>query len=44
MSKPAYEEVRRSFDWASVVRDLGWQDGTGINLGRTIVDRHARSH
>src|SRR5919199_311103 len=43
MSKPAYEEVRRSFDWASVIRDLEWQEA-GINLGRTIVDRHARSH
>jgi acetyl-CoA synthetase len=41
MGRPGYEDARRNFDWASVVQDLGWQDGDRINLGRAIVDRHA---
>jgi acetyl-CoA synthetase len=42
--KPDYHDVYRSFDWTSVLRELGW-DGAqqSINLGHTIIDRHAGS-
>jgi acetyl-CoA synthetase len=39
--KPSYADAVRSFDWGAVDRDLGWHDQEPINLGRTIVDRHA---
>ena len=38
--KPGYAETVRDFDWDTVLRDLGWEDGAPINLGHTIVDRH----
>jgi acetyl-CoA synthetase len=38
---PSYADAVRSFDWGAVDRDLGWRDQEPINLGRTIVDRHA---
>ena len=41
MRKPSYADAVRAFDWASVLRELGWQDQSHINLGRTIIDRHA---
>lgn len=44
MSRPKYEEARRSFSWASVVEDLGWENEHCINVGRTVVDRHADEH
>jgi acetyl-CoA synthetase len=44
MSRPKYEEAQRSFSWASVLEELAWNDGQPINLGRTIVDRHATGH
>jgi acetyl-CoA synthetase len=44
MSRANYADARRSFDWASVIGDLEWEDGDRINLGRTIVDRHAQAH
>ena len=43
MAKPSYAEAVRGFDWSAVLRDLGWRDGEPINLGHTIVDRHADS-
>ncbi len=39
--KPSYSDAVRSFEWGSVLRELGWQDGSHINLGHTIIDRHA---
>jgi acetyl-CoA synthetase len=41
LPKPSYVEAVRDFDWSAVLRDLGWRDGAPINLGHTIVDRHA---
>ena len=41
MPKPSYADAVRSFDWGAVDRDLGWHDQEPIDLGRTIVDRHA---
>lgn len=43
MAKPSYADAMRSFDWSAVLRDLSWHDGEPINLGHTIVDRHADS-
>jgi acetyl-CoA synthetase len=42
--KPSYAEAVRNFSWSSVLRDLEWQDQAPINLGHTIVDRHAGLH
>jgi acetyl-CoA synthetase len=39
--KPSYAEAARAFEWGSVLRELGWQDQSHINLGHTIIDRHA---
>ena len=44
MRRPSYADAARAFDWSSVLRDLEWQDQTPINLGHTIVDRHANLH
>ena len=44
MSRPAYEEACSGFDWGAVIADLGWADAAPINLGHTIVDRHADAH
>ena len=44
MRKPSYAEAVRDFSWSSVLRDLEWQDQAHINLGHTIVDRHAGLH
>jgi len=41
VAKPSYAEAIAGFDWNAVLRDLGWQDGDTIDLGYTIVDRHA---
>ena len=41
MRKPSYADVVRDFDWSSVLRDLDWHEQAHINLGHTIVDRHA---
>ena len=41
MPKPTYAEAVRDFSWSSVLHELEWQDCTPINLGHTIVDRHA---
>jgi acetyl-CoA synthetase len=41
---PSYVDALRDFDWSSVLRDLEWQDQAHINLGHTIVDRHAGLH
>ena len=43
--RPRFDEVYRSFHWGTVLRDLEW-DGAeiSINLGHTIIDRHAESH
>jgi len=39
--KPSYAAAVRSFDWGSVDSDLGWHGQEPVNLGHTIVDRHA---
>ena len=44
MSWPKYEDARSSFSWGSVVRELGWDDDQPINVGRTVIDRHAAEH
>jgi AMP-binding enzyme len=41
--KPGYANAVRDFDWSAVLRDLDWHDRTHINLGHTIVDRHANA-
>jgi acetyl-CoA synthetase len=42
--KPSYADAVREFDWGSVLRDLDWQGDAPINLGHTIIDRHAHAH
>jgi acetyl-CoA synthetase len=44
MSRPKYDDACSSFSWASVLRELGWNDSQPINIGRTIIDRHATEH
>ena len=39
--EPSYADAVRDFDWRTVLQDLDWQDQPTINLGHTIVDRHA---
>jgi acetyl-CoA synthetase len=42
---PHYQDVYGSFEWASALRDLEWDGAdSAINLGHTIVDRHADLH
>jgi acetyl-CoA synthetase len=41
VGQPSYADAVRNFEWSAVLRDLGWQDQAPINLGHTIVDRHA---
>jgi acetyl-CoA synthetase len=43
VEKPSYAAAVRDFDWRAVLRDLEWRDDAPINLGHTIVDRHAGS-
>ena len=43
MSGPHYDDVRRSFRWDEALRALDWTSTGSVNLGRTIVDRHAAS-
>jgi len=40
-SKPSYGEVCRAFSRADGFRALGWSPGPEVDLGRTILDRHA---
>ncbi len=44
MAKPSYAEAVRDFDWGSILQDLDWQNRADINLGHTIIDRHANFH
>ena len=44
MSRAKYEDARRGFCWETVIQELGWDHGQAINVGRTIVDRHAVEH
>lgn len=41
MAKSSYAEAVAGFHWNDVLRDLGWHDDEPIDLGHTIVDRHA---
>ena len=41
MTQPSYEELCRDFEWADVLRDLGWTGDADVNPATTIVDRHA---
>jgi acetyl-CoA synthetase len=41
--KPTYADAVRAFDWSAVFRELGWGDQAHINLGHTIIDRHANT-
>jgi acetyl-CoA synthetase len=42
--KPRYDEAYAAFDWAQVLEALGWRGGEPVNLGHTLVDRHAGGH
>jgi acetyl-CoA synthetase len=39
--RPSYADAVRTFDWGAVLHDLGWHEDSDINLGHTIIDRHA---
>jgi acetyl-CoA synthetase len=40
-SRPTYRDACRAFRWEESARALGWVAGEPVNLGRTIIDRHA---
>ena len=40
-SRPTHQDACRAFRWEESARALGWEPGEPVNLGRTIVDRHA---
>jgi len=40
-SRPTYRNACRAFRWEESARALGWASGEPVNLGHTIVDRHA---
>ena len=43
--RSSYRKACDQFEWSSALSELGWHDGDGtINLGHTIVDRHANGH
>ena len=44
MARPSYQEACGSFEWRNVLRALGWEGRTDINIAETIVDRNARTH
>lgn len=44
MHRPSYAEAVRKFEWSTVLRDLAWHEAASINLGHTIIDRHAKRH
>ena len=44
MVRPSYQEVCGSFEWRNVLRALGWEGRTDINIAETIIDRNARTH
>jgi acetyl-CoA synthetase len=43
MTSAAYHDACRSFRWDEALRALDWTSTASVNLGRTIVDRHAAS-
>jgi acetyl-CoA synthetase len=43
MSRRAWVDAYRNFSWAPSLRALGWLPSGDVNLGVTIVDRHAGS-
>jgi acetyl-CoA synthetase len=41
----SYREACHNFEWGSALAELDWKEGNeAINLGHTIVDRHAKGH
>lgn len=40
-SRPTYRDACRAFRWEESARALGWAKDAPVNLGHTIVDRHA---
>ena len=44
MARPSYQEACGSFEWRNVLRALGWEGRTDVNIAETIVDRNARTH
>ena len=44
MHRPSYAEAVRKFEWSTVLHDLAWHEAASINLGHTIIDRHAKRH
>lgn len=43
MSAMTYQAVRQAFSWQTVHDTLGWTGKETVNLGATIIDRHADS-
>jgi acetyl-CoA synthetase len=41
MSRPSHAEACRAFRWEDTLRALGWTQDGPVDLGWTIVDRHA---
>ena len=35
-----YKEMRKSFSWDEIRKDLGWQDNSGLNMAYESIDRH----
>jgi acetyl-CoA synthetase len=42
-SRPTHRDACQAFRWEESARALGWAPGEPVNLGRTILDRHAGS-
>ena len=42
-SRPTYHDALQAFSWEESARALGWMPADPLNLGHTIVDRHAGS-
>ena len=43
MSLPSHPQARRDFRWEDTLQALGWSRDAPVDLGHTIVDRHAGS-
>jgi len=41
MAAPSYEDCCARFRWDDVLDALGWRGRAAVNLGETLVDRHA---
>ena len=41
MNRPTYAEACRTFRWEDSFKALEWTPAGDVNLGHTILDRHA---